>query len=55
MPETEVLIFAGDDGSAPLLAWLDGVPAKVQDKFIVRIERLEEAGHELRRPEAAPL
>jgi hypothetical protein len=39
MPETEVLIFAEDDGSAPLLAWLDDLPAKVQDKCIVRIER----------------
>jgi phage-related protein len=52
MPETEVLIFAEDDGSAPLLAWLDGLPSKVQDKCVVRIERLGEMGHELRRPEA---
>ena len=27
-------------------------PAKVQDKCIVRLERLREMGHELRRPEA---
>lgn len=52
MPETEVLIFAEDDGSAPLMEWLDGLPPKVQDKCIVRIERLAELGHELRRPEA---
>ena len=52
MPETEVLLFADDDGSAPLLGWLDGLPAKVQDKCIVRIERLAELGHEIRRPEA---
>jgi phage-related protein len=32
--------------------WLDHLPAKVQDKCIVRIERLAECGHELRRPEA---
>ncbi len=52
MPETEVVFFAEDDGSAPLLDWLDGQAAKVQDKCIVRIERLGEMGHELRRPEA---
>ncbi len=52
MPETEVLVFAEEDGSAPLLAWLNGLPPKVQDKCTVRIERLAEMGHELRRPEA---
>jgi hypothetical protein len=29
MPQTDVVFFAEDDGSAPLLAWLDGLPAKV--------------------------
>jgi phage-related protein len=52
MPETEVLIFADNDGSSPLLAWMDDLTAKVRDKCIVRIERLGELGHELRRPEA---
>ena len=52
MPDTSVLIFAENDGSPPLLEWLDGLPSKVQDKCIVRIERLREYGHELRRPEA---
>jgi phage-related protein len=32
--------------------WLDLLPAKAQDKCRVRIERLKELGHELRRPEA---
>ena len=36
----------------PLLVWLDTLPAKAQDKCRVRIERLKELGHELRRPEA---
>lgn len=36
----------------PLIIWLDGLPPKAQDKCIVRIERLSEMGHELRRPEA---
>lgn len=51
MPKTAVIIFADEDGSAPLLEWLDEQIPKVQDKCQVRIERLEELGHELRRPE----
>lgn len=52
MPRTTVLLFAEDDGSCPLLLWLDEMPPKARDKCIVRIERLAEMGHELRRPEA---
>ena len=52
MPRTTVLFFAEADGSCPLLVWLDDVPVKARDKCIVRIERLAEMGHELRRPEA---
>jgi len=52
MPQTQVVFFREDDGTAPLLTWLDGLPAKVQIKCTVRIERLEELGHELRRPES---
>ena len=52
MPETTVVFYAEDDGSAPLLTWLDRQQAKVQDKCLVRIERLAELGHGLRRPEA---
>ncbi|MEI8372205.1 MAG: type II toxin-antitoxin system RelE/ParE family toxin [Planctomycetota bacterium] len=51
MPKTDVVFFA-EDGAAPLLDWLDKQDRKVQDKFLVKIERLEECGHELRRPEA---
>jgi hypothetical protein len=52
MPETEVVFFAEDDGSAPVLDWLDQQETKVQDKCLVKIERLGKLGHELRRPEA---
>lgn len=52
MPPTNVIIFAEADGSAPLIEWLDGLDVKVRDKCIVRVERLAELGHELRRPEA---
>ena len=51
MPETTVVFFIDEGGVCPLLVWLDRLPAKVQDKCIVRIERLAELGHELRRPE----
>ena len=51
MAETVVVFFCDDDGSVPSLDWLDGLNEKLQDKFIVRIERLVECGNELRRPE----
>jgi len=52
VPPTEVVIFAAEDGSSPLLAWMDDLQVKARDKCTVRIERLAERGHELRRPEA---
>jgi hypothetical protein len=52
MPQLQVVFFQEDDGAVPVLEWLDSLPPKVQDKCVVRIERLAELGHELRRPEA---
>lgn len=52
MPSTKVVLFKGDDQIVPFLLWLDTLPAKVRDKIIVRVERLAELGHELRRPES---
>ena len=52
MPKTEIIFFANQKGISPLTNWLAELPNKVLDKFTVRIERLEELGHELRRPEA---
>jgi phage-related protein len=52
MPPTTVVFFREGSGVCPLLVWLDDLIAKVQDKCIVKIERLTELGHELRRPEA---
>ncbi|MGH9433295.1 MAG: type II toxin-antitoxin system RelE/ParE family toxin [Terriglobia bacterium] len=52
MPVTTVVFFMDEERACPLLVWLDQLPAKVQDKCIVRVERLAERGHELRRPEA---
>jgi phage-related protein len=52
MPRTPVVLFRELDNSVPVLEWFAGLPAKVQDKCRLRIERLAELGHELRRPEA---
>ena len=53
MPRTEVVVYAEEDGSAPLLRWLADLPQPMaRDKITVRIERLQDMGHELRRPEA---
>lgn len=52
MPRTRVVFYQDQDGHAPVLEWLDALPAKIQDKCVVKIERLRELGHELRRPEA---
>ena len=52
MPKTDVVFYKEDDGSVATLEWLDSLQAKALDKCRVRIERLQELGHELRRPEA---
>jgi phage-related protein len=52
VPATEVIFYREEDRSVPLLDWLDGLPAKAQDKCLARLARLEALGHELRRPEA---
>ena len=52
MPKTEVVIFRTEEGTAPVLDWLDELDSKVQDKCTAGIERLAEKGYELRRPEA---
>ena len=52
MPETRVILYQEQDGTVPLLRWLDDLPEKVRLKCVARIERLEQEGHALRRPEA---
>lgn len=46
------VVFFAEKGSSPVLDWLETLPARVRAKALVRIERLAELGHELRRPEA---
>ena len=52
MPKTRVVLFRDADGYCPFLEWFSELPPKVQDKCYLRLERLREMGHELRRPEA---
>ena len=52
MPKTELVFFQEEDESVPLLEWLDELPDKARDKCVVKLERLAQLGHELRRPEA---
>jgi hypothetical protein len=52
MPRISVVFYQEEDAqTVPVLDWLDGLPTKAQDKCRVRIERLRDLGHELRRPE----
>jgi phage-related protein len=50
--KTRVALYREEDGSCPFIEWFDKLPAKVQDKCHLRLERLREMGHQLRRPEA---
>jgi phage-related protein len=52
MPRTTVVFFVENDGSVPIVDWLDGLLSKAQVKCLAKLKRLEEKGHELRRPEA---
>ncbi len=48
----EVEFYQEDDGSVPFELWLAELPEKVRTKCLVKLARLEELGHEIRRPEA---
>ena len=55
MPQTRLVFFQDADGTAPVWEWLKdlrGRNPKAFAKCVVRIRRLVECGHELRRPEA---
>jgi phage-related protein len=47
-----VLLFQDTDRSIPFVDWLRVLPPKVVAKVRLRLERLAELGHGLRRPEA---
>lgn len=52
MAQTKVVFYKEKNGTVPVLDWLDTIPEKAKLKCLARIERLEEEGHQLRRPEA---
>lgn len=52
MPTIKVVFYSKENGSAPVLDWLDSLVPKALDKCMVKIERLGQHGHEMRRPEA---
>jgi phage-related protein len=55
MPRTPLIFFKDDDGAVPVRDWLRELQQKQRRAFakcVVRIRRLAELGHELRRPEA---
>lgn len=52
MPAIDLIFFQEANGKTPLIEWLDGLPQKARIKCLVRLKRLEDLGHELRRPEA---
>ena len=52
MPSVELVFYREDENTVPVRDWLDGIPKKAQAKCLVKLGRLEELGHELRRPEA---
>lgn len=52
MPRTKVVFYREDDATVPLLKWFEDLPRRTIVKCRLKIERLHELGHELRRPEA---
>ncbi|RJP23650.1 MAG: type II toxin-antitoxin system RelE/ParE family toxin [Candidatus Omnitrophota bacterium] len=50
MPKIRLLLYREEDGTIPLLDWLDNLPQKAVAKCRDRIDRLKEQGYELRRP-----
>jgi|APSaa5957512535_1039671.scaffolds.fasta_scaffold403416_1 DNA-binding XRE family transcriptional regulator len=52
MPKTKVILYQEEDGSVPLMEWLDKLTQRAQVKCLARIERLAGEGNALRRPEA---
>ena len=52
MPETRVVFYKETDGRVPTLDWFNGLNRRAQAKCRWLIERLQEQGHELRRPQA---
>ncbi len=52
MPQRKLIFYQDEKGNVPIIEWLDRLPQKVQTKCFIKLERLAQLGHELRRPEA---
>ncbi|MCA9803254.1 MAG: type II toxin-antitoxin system RelE/ParE family toxin [Cyanobacteria bacterium HKST-UBA02] len=52
MPALKLVLFRDDDGSVPVLDFLEAQQTKVRLKTIARFELLEKMGSKLRRPHA---
>ena len=52
MPSIKVVYYKDDDGQVLVLDFLKKIPKRERIKMIARFERLEQLGHELRRPDA---
>lgn len=52
MQEFSVYLYKEKEGASPVWDWLRRLPRKAYAKAVARIERLQELGHQLRRPEA---
>jgi phage-related protein len=48
----QVVFYCEADGTAPVLEWFGGLSTTAPDKCRIRIQRLADLGHELRRPDA---
>jgi|SRR6185312_14439547 len=58
MAKTTIVFYQEVDGTAPVMEWLERLRKTTPRAFakcVVRLERLAELGHELRRPEADTL
>jgi putative component of toxin-antitoxin plasmid stabilization module len=55
MPQTKLIYYQETEGNSPVVTWLRELRSENQKAYAkceVRIKRLSEAGHELRRPAA---
>lgn len=52
MAGTRVVFYQEESCTVPLLEWFDEIPKKALVKCHLKIAKLREVGHELRRPEA---
>lgn len=55
MPRVELVYFREEDGSVPLIEWLDSLDREARQRCAKRLALLAEKGHELRRPHAENL